>query len=550
MNEKVSVKVDASKWVGRLEHTWNYIGYDECNYTHSPGGMELIKKFGSLEKPYYMRAHHMLCTGILHGFYKWGSTNVYIEDEQGNPIYNYETIDMMMDIWLSNNCKPFFELGFMPRDLADPREAENGEFYQVAYGISEYQRVGWAMPPKDYQKWYDLIFHLITHLKDRYGKKELEGWYFEMWNEPDIFYWHGTTEEFCKLYDFTEAAVHAAMPTARFGGPATCGGMKVTDRCSIFLDNFLKHIKYEKNYYTGEVGTRIDFTTFHTKGGGYRFDTLAQKQIPSVKQLLLNVETQCSIIKKYGYDRLECVLSEADPDGWAAGGRYDNFNLNFRNTEYYASYIMSSYKNLYDLAEKLEMDIRPLAWAFMFEAERCFEGTRTFSTQGIDKAVFNLFKFFSMMGNQKVSLSTSRDLDPMKFTDLNGYNDGPEVDGWATMNGPDTMQVLLYCHHDDWDIKQTFDIEMRLENLPFDGAVLVEHYRIDNNHSNAYSEWVRQGKPNYPTEGQRKAIVARSGLEYYEAPERVLIHDGKLLRSFELPTHGISFLKLSQANVE
>lgn len=187
MSEPVSVHVDASKWTGKLEHTWNYIGYDECNYTHSPGGMELIKKFGQLEKPYYMRAHHMLCTGILYAFYMWGSTNVYIEDADGNPIYNYDVIDNMMDIWLSNNCKPFFELGFMPRDLADPRDAENGQFYQIAYGISEYQRVGWAMPPKDYQKWYDLIYNLVLHLKNRYGEKELESWYFEMWNEPDIF---------------------------------------------------------------------------------------------------------------------------------------------------------------------------------------------------------------------------------------------------------------------------------------------------------------------------------------------------------------------------
>ncbi len=68
MNEKVEVRVDAGRWLGTLDHTWNYIGYDECNYTHAPGGMALIEKFGKLEKPYYMRAHHMLCTGIMHGF--------------------------------------------------------------------------------------------------------------------------------------------------------------------------------------------------------------------------------------------------------------------------------------------------------------------------------------------------------------------------------------------------------------------------------------------------------------------------------------------------
>jgi len=544
MSEPVSVHVDAAKWMGELPHTWNYIGYDECNYTHSPGGMELIEKFGRLEKPYYMRAHHMLCTGILHAFYKWGSTNVYIEDEEGNPVYNYETIDLMMDIWLKNNCKPFFELGFMPRDLADPREAENGKFYQVAYGISEYQRLGWAQPPKDYDKWYDLIYNLVLHLKNRYGEKELESWYFEMWNEPDAYYWHGTVEEFCKLYDYTEAAVHAAMPTARFGGPATCGGSRPDDKATVFLDRFLDHIKNGVNYYSGSTGTRIDFTTFHTKGGGYSFDTLAQKQIPSVKNLLKNVENECRVIKKYGYEDLECVLSEADPDGWAAGGRYDNFNLNFRNTEYYASYVMSAYKNLYDLAEKLEMDIRPLAWAFMFEAERCFEGTRTFSTQGIDKTVFNLFKFLARMGHRKLELTSSRGWNPLEYADRNGYEAGPEVDGWATMDGEDKMQILVYCHHDDWDVKQEFDVDLLIENLPMDGAVQVRHLRIDSEHSNAYAEWVRQGRPNYPNAGQREAILRRSGLEYAEAPAAQLVHEGRLRLSFPLPTHGISLIEV------
>jgi len=131
MNQTVKIKVDASKWAGKLAHNWNYIGYDECNYTHSPGGMELIKKFGNMEKPYYMRAHHMLCTGICHGEYKWGSTNVYTEDEKGNPVYDFTVIDKMCDIWLNNNCKPFFEIGFMPMDLADLsdiKEAGNNLF--------------------------------------------------------------------------------------------------------------------------------------------------------------------------------------------------------------------------------------------------------------------------------------------------------------------------------------------------------------------------------------------------------------------------------------
>jgi len=543
MSDTVQIGVDASRRVGKLEHRWNYIGYDECNYTHSPGGLALIGKIGKLEKPYYIRTHHMLCTGICHGFYKWGSTNVYTEDRNGNPVYNYEIIDRMIDIWLENNCVPFFELGFMPKDLADPREAENGASYTAGYGsVSEYQLRGWCQPPKDYGKWYELIYHLAVHLLERYGRSEIEKWYFEMWNEPDIFYWHGTVEEFCKLFDYTEAALHRAIPTARFGGPATTGTDDPDGSASRFLRAFLEHTRSGVNYYSGKTGTRLDFTSFHTKGGNYRFEALAEKQLPSVRTFLANVETQSGIIREYGYSNLECVLSEADPDGWAAGGRFDNFNLNFRNTEYYASYVAAAYKNLFDLAGKLGMDIRPLAWAFMFEGERCFEGTRSLSTQGIDKAVLNVFRMFARLGTQRVELSGSRKPE--------GTETGTDIDGWAFCDSGNLLQVLLYCHHDDWDRNETFDISLMLKNLPLDGQVSVMHYRIDREHSNACSEWDRLGKPDWPTAEQRAAILARSGLENLCAPEQAEVRAGKLEIRFRLPVHGISLLEIRPLSPE
>ena len=283
-----------------------------------------------------------------------------------------------------------------------------------------------------------------------------------MWNEPDIFYWHGTPEEFCKLYDYTEAALHKVIPTARFGGPATTGNEDPEKDGSLFLRTFLAHTREGTNYCSGLPGTRLDFVSFHSKGGNYRFDALAEKQLPSVRTFLSNVRTQAGIVREYGYGGLECVLSEADPDGWAAGGRFDNFNLNFRNTEYYASWMISAYKNLFALAENLRMDIRPLIWAFMFEGERCFEGTRTLSTQGIDKAVFNLFRLLSRLGTQQVLLESSRISGPL--ADIPGA--GPEISGWATCDNGEALQVLVYCHDDDWDRKEAFDISLTLESLP------------------------------------------------------------------------------------
>ena len=547
MNDIVKINVDASKWLGELAHTWNYVGYDECNYTHSPGGMELISKLGKLEKPYYLRTHHLFCTGNCHGFYKWGSTNIYTEDENGTPVYNFDLIDKMCDIWLASNTKPFFEIGFMPMHLADMTGADKGLTNIGNINYRDYQRYGWNRPPKCYDKWYGLIHALMTHLIERYGEKELETWYFEMWNEPDIDYWKGTHEEFCKLYDYTECAIHDVMPAARFGGPSTCGALSADSKAANFLRDFLVHCTSGINYKSGKTGTRLDFTSFHTKGGGYSFTTSKKlENTPSVKRFLDQIRVCGNVVNECGYGHLECILSEADPDGWAAGGRFDNPAFDFRNTEYYASYVASTYKNIYDMGGEMGIDFRPLAWAFMFEGERCFEGTRTFSTQGIDKAMFNTFKMFAKLGYQRIELTSSRDLDPEKYEDFWGSGNGAEIDGWATLTGTNSVEIMLYCHEDTWNTEDTYPIELSVENLPLVGPCKVTHYRIDRNHSNAYAEWVRQGRPDYPAGGQYDAIKKRDSLELLCPIETAVPKNGTLNMTFDMPVKSVSLLVIER----
>ncbi len=68
MNNQVNVKVDAGVSIGVQEHLWRYIGYDECNYTYIPEGVDLTEK--------------ICCTGrctllfqdpfhVLHGQLPW-----------------------------------------------------------------------------------------------------------------------------------------------------------------------------------------------------------------------------------------------------------------------------------------------------------------------------------------------------------------------------------------------------------------------------------------------------------------------------------------------
>ena len=76
------------------------------------------------------------------------------------------------------------------------------------------------------------------------------------------------------------------------------------------------------------------------------------------------------------------------------------------------------------------------------------------------------------------------------------------------------------------------------------GQVSITHYRIDHNHSNACTEWERQGKPDWPDDRQKAAILARSGLELFQRPEEAEIRDSMLELSFQLPTHSISLIEI------
>ncbi len=545
-NHAIAVLVDATRSQGILPRTWQYIGYDECNLTLTPDGRELLRKFGRLARGgpahradpahYYVRAHHMLCTGNLQAVAKWGSTNAYTEDADGNPVHDFTVIDHMLDTWLAAGLKPFFEIGFMPRDLADLRFAANGREYDLG-PTGDYRRRGWSAPPKDYGRWYDLIHDLVSHCVERYGRTEVASWYWELWNEPDIFYWRGSREEFFRLYDVTEAAVHDALPTAYFGGPATTGTHLPDGEAAQFLDAFLDHVKNGTNYHSGQTGTRVDFLSFHTKGGLYNTSLRREKQFPTIDLFLENVRVAAAIIRKYEMDHLEICLSEADPDNWAAGGRYDNFNLNFRNTEYFASYIACSYERLYALAAELKMDLRPLAWTFAFDWERLFEGMRTFTTRGIDKAVFNLFRLYARMGRTRLDAHVA---GPVR--DAGGTYTGV----WAFRgDGADSapVQVLLIRHHDDWEHAQEEQVEVRIEGLPFTGPAAVRRIRIDAQHSNPYAEWRRQGQPDYPTSAQEQAIRARAGLE--AMPTLCCATDqGRLTVTTAMPSHAVEWLEI------
>src|SRR6185369_977950 len=141
----VRITVESSQRLGPLKPVWRFFGCDEPNFAYMKHGQKLIKELGELRPgSVYFRTHNLMTSGDGTPALKWGSTNIY---------------------------------------------------------------TGWAYPPKDYSKWAELVYQWTKHCVEKYGVKEVEKWYWEVWNEANIGYWRGSPEDFRKLHDFAIDAV-------------------------------------------------------------------------------------------------------------------------------------------------------------------------------------------------------------------------------------------------------------------------------------------------------------------------------------------------------
>ena len=198
-------------------------GCSEETVPHTSAGLAgLADKLAALSpEPVYIRTHNLLTSGDGTPALKWGSTGVYSEDAEGKPRYDWTILDRIFDTYLERGVRPYVQVGFMPKDLSVKPEPYQHTWTPTA----RYEQIytGWAYPPKDYAKWGELVYQWTRHLIDRYGRAEVETWWWEVWNEPDIGYWRGTPEEFMKLYDFAADGLKRALPNARIGGPEVTG---------------------------------------------------------------------------------------------------------------------------------------------------------------------------------------------------------------------------------------------------------------------------------------------------------------------------------------
>jgi xylan 1,4-beta-xylosidase len=407
----------------------------------------------------YIRMHGLLSDDMA----------VYKEDRNGNPEYNFQYIDALYDYLLSIGIKPFVELGFMPSALA-----------------SGFKTIFWwrgnVTPPKDYNRWAELIRNLTLHFTQRYGTDEVKSWYFEVWNEPNLNgFWAGTQDEYFKLYTYSVNAIKSVNKEYRVGGPATAGAAWVPE-----MINFCNN-----------SGLPLDFISTHAYGVKQGFldefgnsGTVLSKDPMSVSSDVLNSRKQISQSAMPG---LELHYTEWSSSYTPADPIHDSYHE--------AAYILDRLKKVGTAATSMSY------WVFtdiFEEAGPRFTpfhgGFGLLNTQGISKPAFYSFKFINKLGNTEL---VNKDSCSWVCKDAKGNVQILLWDFTNTHPGDSVNNQVYYVR--DLPAKSKGKVKVAISNVP-EGNYVLELYKVGYRTNDAYTTYLDMGKPAQLTRQQVKQI--------------------------------------------
>jgi len=423
----------------------------------------------------YVRFHN-----ILHD-----EVGVYDEDEQGRPIYNFAYVDQIYDGLLSNGVRPFVEISFMPKKLALRQDFHPFWYKQV------------VSPPKDYQKWDDLMRAFAQHLVDRYGLDEVAQWYFEVWNEPNIDFWSGDPKQstYFELYDHTARALKSVSSRLRVGGPSTSSAH--------WVDDFIGHATAQN--------VPTDFISSHSYGDDTVQDLFGKDEdIPMDRRV-------CLSIKKV-HDQIASSARPGLPLMWTEWNVPSFDNLNARDTEYVGAALADDIRQCDGLVTMMSF------WTFsdVFEEggpkrDPFDGGFGLIALGGIKKPSYSAFALLHKLGEERIAQDSSNVL--------------------VTRRRDGSLAVAAWNLVDPDKTGNARSIELKINGMRLDSLVRVS--RADSEHGNTLAAYKQMGSPRYPTLVQVRELNAVA--EKTSAESLRLSHGAILL---ELPVNGLLLLEV------
>jgi len=417
-------------------------------------------------------------------------------EADGSIRYNFSYIDQIYDGLLEHGVKPFIELGFMPPALtSDPKALQ--EFWYHPN----------VAPPKDYAEWDAMIAAFAKHLIARYGIDEVASWYFEVWNEPNIGFWHGEPKQstYYTLYDHTARALKAVSPRIRVGGPSTAQGAWATD--------FLNHAK--KNQ------VPVDFLSTHVYGDDTAENVFhTDENIPRRDMVCRTVDKVHKEILASPYPKMPLVFSEYNAS-------YANLP-NVTDTVFMGPWMANTIR---ECAGKIQI---MSYWSFsdVFEEQGIvrnpfYGGFGLIAANRIPKPAFNAFAMLHKLGDRQLKSSSDSAL-------VTKRDDGTVV--LALWNyAPPVGNTASYTPGEPAGTTKHFSVDVK--HLAAGAHATV--WRLDETHGNAVAAFNQMGRPDFPS---REQIVQLRKAGQMAAPERIDLHGGKF--EIDIPPQGLVVVEL------
>ena len=202
MNAQANVQVNVNSEGQKFDHFWSKcVGAGRANEALRAGWLEQLQMVNENCGFQYVRFH-----GLFH------DDMFPVLEVRGKTVYNWQYIDDVFDRMLALNVRPFVELSFFPTSMA--AEDSKTVFHWKAN----------ITPAEDsFEKWHDLVKAFTQHCVDRYGIDEVLTWYFEVWNEANLYplFWDGTKSQYFELYKQSVIAVRSVDDRLKVGGPST-----------------------------------------------------------------------------------------------------------------------------------------------------------------------------------------------------------------------------------------------------------------------------------------------------------------------------------------
>ena len=382
---------------------------------------------------------------------------VYDEDAQGKPIYNFSYVDQIYDGLLENNIKPFVELSFMPRKLA--LNLKPHPFWYKPF----------PSPPKDPAKWSALIEAFTKHLLDRYGSDELESWYFEVWNEPNIDFWNGDPQQktYFDLYDTTAKAIKQVDAKLRIGGPATAQAAWVGDFISHCTEN---HVAF-------------DFVSTHVYGNDTSRDVFGNDAKIPRRDMVARAA-------KKVYDQVKSSAAPNTPIIWSEYNATYMNQVEVTDSAFMGPWLANNIRECDGLTNIMSY------WSFsdVFEEQGVIKtpfygGYGLMAERDIPKAAFRAFELLHRLGNRRLAVDSENALVTQR---------------------PDGQIVLAlwnYAEPRETVGSRTFTFSVK--------GVSTKQYRVQfvsPGTASSLEAWKAMGPPAFPTVSQIKRLIESSAL--------------------------------------